>query len=115
VYSGIEAIERGQHAAAARRGAPTYRRLFKNLVAEENGEASEIARRQYAAARKWWMWPAKHRADEKKTFRPFMKTDSQVKAPLMIDTTDPRQSSCATYSKANPSSIPSTWKMERKI
>src|SRR5207244_1780283 len=67
-------------------------RLFKNLVAEEKWEeASEIARRQVrGGAQVVDVCLQSTERDEKKDIPPFYeKLIRKIKAPLMIDTTDP--------------------------
>src|SRR5438067_1591808 len=95
VYSGIEAIEAEDSTRPLLVGERTNvigSRLFKNLVAEEKWEeASEIARRQVrGGAQVVDVCLQSTERDEKKDIPPFYeKLIRKVKAPLMIDTTDP--------------------------
>src|SRR6266403_1227992 len=95
VYSGIEAIEAEDSTRPLLVGERTNvigSRLFKNLVAEEKWEeASEIARRQVrGGAHIVDVCLQSTERDEKKDIPPFYeKLIRKVKAPLMIDTTDP--------------------------
>src|SRR5438552_5890559 len=95
VYSGIEAIEAEDSTrplVIRERTNVIGSRLFKNLVAEEKWEeASEIARRQVrGGAQVVDVCLQSTERDEKKDIPPFYeKLIRKVKAPLMIDTTDP--------------------------
>src|ERR1700739_3163074 len=95
VYSGIEAIEAEDSTRPLLVGERTNvigSRLFKNLVAEEKWEeASEIARRQVrGGAQVVDVCLQSTERDEKKDIPPFYeKLIRKVKAPVMIDTTDP--------------------------
>ncbi len=95
VYSGIEAIEAEETTRPLLVGERTNvigSRLFKNLVAEEKWEeASEIARRQVrGGAQIVDVCLQSTERDEKKDIPPFYeKLIRKVKAPVMIDTTDP--------------------------
>src|SRR5437762_1186809 len=96
VYSGIEAIEAEDSTRPLLVGERTNvigSRLFKNLVAEEKWEeASEIARRQVrGGAQVVDVCLQSTERDEKKDIPPFYeKLIAKIKAPIMIDTTDPR-------------------------
>ncbi|HKT47770.1 MAG TPA: methionine synthase [Candidatus Acidoferrales bacterium] len=95
VYSGIEAIEAEESTRPLLVGERTNvigSRLFKNLVAEEKWEeASEIARRQVkGGAQVVDVCLQSTERDERKDIPPFYeKLIRKVKAPVMIDTTDP--------------------------
>src|SRR5882724_11835179 len=95
VYSGIEAIEAEDSTRPLLVGERTNvigSRLFKNLVAEEKWEeASEIARRQVrGGAQVVDVCLQSTDRDEKNDIPPFYeKLIRKVKAPVMIDTTDP--------------------------
>src|SRR5437868_2884026 len=95
VYSGIEAIEAEDSTRPLLVGERTNvigSRLFKNLVAEEKWEeASEIARRQVrGGAQVVDVCLQSTERDEKKDIPPFYeKLIRKIKAPVMIDTTDP--------------------------
>src|ERR1700730_16591443 len=95
VYSGIETIEAEDSTRPLLVGERTNvigSRLFKNLVAEEKWEeASEIARRQVrGGAHIVDVCLQSTERDEKKDIPPFYeKLIRKVKAPVMIDTTDP--------------------------
>src|SRR6202040_3112977 len=95
VYSGIETIEAEDSTRPLLVGERTNvigSRLFKNLVAEEKWEeASEIARRQVkGGALIVDVYMPKTGRVEKKDIPPFYeKLIRKVKAPVMIDTTDP--------------------------
>src|SRR5881296_254329 len=95
VYSGIEAIEAEDSTRPLLVGERTNvigSRLFKNLVAEEKWEeASEIARRQVrGGAQVVDVCLQSTERDEKRDIPPFYeKLIRKVKAPVMIDTTDP--------------------------
>jgi 5-methyltetrahydrofolate--homocysteine methyltransferase len=95
VYSGIETIEAEDSTRPLLVGERTNvigSRLFKNLVAEEKWEeASEIARRQVrGGAHVVDVCLQSTERDEKKDIPPFYeKLIRKVKAPVMIDTTDP--------------------------
>jgi 5-methyltetrahydrofolate--homocysteine methyltransferase len=95
IYSGIEAIEAEESARPLLVGERTNvigSRLFKNLVAEEKWEeASEIARRQVrGGAQVVDVCLQSTERDEKKDIPPFYeKLIRKIKAPVMIDTTDP--------------------------
>src|SRR5579859_8018811 len=95
VYSGIETIEAEDSTRPLLVGERTNvigSRLFKNLVAEEKWEeASEIARRQVkGGAHVVDVCLQNTDRDEKKDIPPFYeKLIRKVKAPVMIDTTDP--------------------------
>jgi 5-methyltetrahydrofolate--homocysteine methyltransferase len=95
VYSGIETIEAEESTRPLLVGERTNvigSRLFKNLVAEEKWEeASEIARRQVrGGAHVVDVCLQSTERDEKKDIEPFYeKLIRKVKAPVMIDTTDP--------------------------
>jgi 5-methyltetrahydrofolate--homocysteine methyltransferase len=95
VYSGIETIEAEDSTRPLLVGERTNvigSRLFKNLVAEEKWEeASEIARRQVkGGAHVVDVCLQSTERDEKKDIPVFYeKLIRKVKAPVMIDTTDP--------------------------
>src|SRR5258707_2175803 len=95
VYSGIETIEADDSTRPLLVGERTNvigSRLFKNLVAEEKWEeATEIARRQVkGGAYIVDVCLQSTERDEKKDIPPFYeKLIRKVKAPVMIDTTDP--------------------------
>jgi 5-methyltetrahydrofolate--homocysteine methyltransferase len=95
IYSGIEAIEAEESTRPLLVGERTNvigSRLFKNLVAEEKWEeASEIARRQVrGGAQIVDVCLQSTERDEKKDIPTFYeKLIRKVKAPVMIDTTDP--------------------------
>ena len=95
IYSGIETIEAEDSTRPLLVGERTNvigSRLFKNLVAEEKWEeASEIARRQVrGGAHIVDVCLQSTERDEKKDIPPFYeKLIRKVKAPVMIDTTDP--------------------------
>src|SRR5439155_1270607 len=95
VYSGIETIEAEESTRPLLVGERTNvigSRLFKNLVAEEKWEeASEIARRQVrGGAHIVDVCLQSTERDEKKDIEPFYeKLIRKVKAPVMVDTTDP--------------------------
>src|SRR5213082_1313510 len=95
VYSGIEAIEAEDSTRPLLVGERTNvigSRLFKNLVAEEKWEeASEIARRQVrGGAQVVDVCLQSTDRDERKDIPPFYeKLIRKVKAPVMVDTTDP--------------------------
>jgi len=95
IYSGIEAIEAEDSTRPLLVGERTNvigSRLFKNLVAEEKWEeASEIARRQVrGGAQIVDVCLQSTERDEKKDIPLFYeKLIRKIKAPLMIDTTDP--------------------------
>jgi 5-methyltetrahydrofolate--homocysteine methyltransferase len=95
IYSGIETIEAEDSTRPLLVGERTNvigSRLFKNLVAEEKWEeASEIARRQVrGGAHVVDVCLQSTERDERKDIPPFYeKLIRKVKAPVMIDTTDP--------------------------
>ncbi|HET7105974.1 MAG TPA: methionine synthase [Candidatus Acidoferrum sp.] len=95
VYSGIETIEAEDSTRPLLVGERTNvigSRLFKNLVAEEKWEeATEIARRQVkGGAQIVDVCLQSTERDEKKDIEPFYeKLIRKIKAPVMIDTTDP--------------------------
>ena len=95
IYSGIETIEAEDSTRPLLVGERTNvigSRLFKNLVAEEKWEeASEIARRQVrGGAHIVDVCLQSTERDERKDIPPFYeKLIRKVKAPVMIDTTDP--------------------------
>jgi 5-methyltetrahydrofolate--homocysteine methyltransferase len=95
VYSGIETIEAEDSTRPLLVGERTNvigSRLFKNLVAKEQWEeASEIARRQVrGGAHIVDVCLQSTERDEKQDIPPFYeKLIRKVKAPVMIDTTDP--------------------------
>jgi 5-methyltetrahydrofolate--homocysteine methyltransferase len=95
VYSGIESIEADEETRPLLVGERTNvigSRLFKNLVAEEKWEeSSEIARRQVRrGAHIVDVCLQSTEREEKKDIPPFYeKLIRKVKAPVMIDTTDP--------------------------
>src|SRR5712692_5923845 len=95
VYSGIEMIEAEESTRPLLVGERTNvigSRLFKQLVAEEKWEeATEIARRQVkGGAHIVDVCLQSTERDEKKDIPPFYeKLIRKVKAPLMVDTTDP--------------------------
>jgi len=95
VYSGIETIEADDSTRPLLVGERTNvigSRLFKNLVAEEKWEeATEIARRQVkGGAHIVDVCLQSTERDEKKDIEPFYeKLIRKIKAPVMIDTTDP--------------------------
>ena len=95
VYSGIETAEAEDSTRPLLVGERTNvigSRLFKNLVAEEKWEeASEIARRQVkGGAQIVDVCLQSTDRDERKDIPPFYeKLIRKVKAPVMVDTTDP--------------------------
>ena len=95
VYSGIETIEADEQTRPLLVGERTNvigSRLFKNLVAEENWEeATEIGRRQVkGGAHIVDVCLQSTERDEKKDIPEFYeKLIRKIKAPIMIDTTDP--------------------------
>ncbi len=95
VYSGIETIEADDQTRPLLVGERTNvigSRLFKNLVAEEKWEeATEIARRQVkGGAHIVDVCLQSTERDEKKDIPVFYeKLIRKIKAPVMIDTTDP--------------------------
>jgi 5-methyltetrahydrofolate--homocysteine methyltransferase len=95
VYSGIETIEADDQTRPLLVGERTNvigSRLFKNLVAEENWEeATEIGRRQVkGGAHIVDVCLQSTERDEKKDIPEFYeKLIRKIKAPIMIDTTDP--------------------------
>jgi len=95
VYSGIETVEADDSTRPLLVGERTNvigSRLFKNLVAEEKWEeASEIARRQVkGGAHIVDVCLQSTERDEKRDIGPFYeKLIRKVKAPIMVDTTDP--------------------------
>jgi len=95
VYSGIETVEADESTRPLLVGERTNvigSRLFKNLVAEEKWEeASEIARRQVkGGAHIVDVCLQSTDRDEKRDIEPFYeKLIRKVKAPVMVDTTDP--------------------------
>jgi 5-methyltetrahydrofolate--homocysteine methyltransferase len=95
VYSGIETVEADESTRPLLVGERTNvigSRLFKNLVAEEKWEeASEIARRQVkGGAHVVDVCLQSTERDERKDIGPFYeKLIRKVKAPIMVDTTDP--------------------------
>jgi 5-methyltetrahydrofolate--homocysteine methyltransferase len=95
IYSGIETIEADDQTRPLLVGERTNvigSRLFKNLVAEEKWEeATEIARRQVkGGAHIVDVCLQSTERDEKKDIPVFYeKLIRKVKAPIMIDTTDP--------------------------
>jgi 5-methyltetrahydrofolate--homocysteine methyltransferase len=95
IYSGIETIEAEDSTRPLLVGERTNvigSRLFKNLVADEKWEeASEIARRQVrGGAHIVDVCLQSTERDEKKDIPPFYeKLIRKVKAPIMVDTTDP--------------------------
>jgi len=95
VYSGIETVEAEDSTRPLLVGERTNvigSRLFKNLVAEEKWEeASEIARRQVkGGAQIVDVCLQSTDRDERKDIPPFYeKLIRKVKAPVMVDTTDP--------------------------
>ncbi|MGA2813405.1 MAG: methionine synthase [Candidatus Acidiferrum sp.] len=95
IYSGIETIEADEQTRPLLVGERTNvigSRLFKGLVAEEKWEeASEIARRQVrGGAHIVDVCLQSTERDEKADIEPFYeKLIRKVKAPVMIDTTDP--------------------------
>jgi 5-methyltetrahydrofolate--homocysteine methyltransferase len=95
IYSGIETVEADDSTRPLLVGERTNvigSRLFKNLVAEEKWEeASEIARRQVkGGAQIVDVCLQSTDRDERKDIPPFYeKLIRKVKAPVMVDTTDP--------------------------
>jgi 5-methyltetrahydrofolate--homocysteine methyltransferase len=95
VYSGVETIEADDQTRPLLVGERTNvigSRLFKNLMAEEKfEEATEIARRQVkGGAHIVDVCLQSTERDEKKDIPPFYeKLIRKIKAPIMIDTTDP--------------------------
>src|SRR5215470_2444575 len=95
VYSGIETIEAEESTRPLLVGERTNvigSRLFKGLVAEEKWEeATEIARRQVrGGAQVVDVCLQSTERDERKDIQPFYdKLIRKIKAPVMIDTTDP--------------------------
>src|SRR6202790_1975800 len=95
IYSGIESIEADDEPRPLLVGERTNvigSRLFKNLVAEEKWEeATEIARRQVkGGAHIVDVCLQSTERDERKDIEPFYeKLIRKIKAPVMIDTTDP--------------------------
>src|SRR5213593_1238217 len=96
VYSGIESIEAEESTRPLLVGERTNvigSRLFKNLVAEEKWEeATEIARRQVkTGAHLVDVCLQSTDRDELKDIPPFYdRLIRKIKAPFLIDTTDPR-------------------------
>ncbi len=106
VYSGVEAIEAEESTRPLLVGERTNvigSRLFKEMVAAEKWEeASEIARRQVkSGAHIVDVCLQSTERDELTDIPPFYdKLIRKIKAPLMIDTTDPRAVELAlTYSQ----------------
>ncbi len=95
VYSGVETIEADDQTRPLLVGERTNvigSRLFKNLMAEEKfEEATEIARRQVkGGAHIVDVCLQSTERDERKDIPPFYeKLIRKIKAPIMIDTTDP--------------------------
>src|SRR5262252_5575688 len=95
IYSGIETVEADDSTRpllVGERANVIGSRLFKNLVADEKwGEASEIARRQVkGGAHIVDVCLQSTERDEKKDIPEFYeKLIRKVKAPVMVDTTDP--------------------------
>jgi 5-methyltetrahydrofolate--homocysteine methyltransferase len=95
VYSGVETIEADDQTRPLLVGERTNvigSRLFKNLMAQEKfEEATEIARRQVkGGAHIVDVCLQSTERDEKKDIPPFYeKLIRKIKAPIMIDTTDP--------------------------
>src|SRR5580692_6997773 len=95
VYSGIETIEADDQTRPLLVGERTNvigSRLFKNLVAEEKWEeATEIARRQVkGGAHIVDVCLQSTERDERKDIEPFYdRLIRKIKAPIMVDTTDP--------------------------
>ncbi|HEY2457437.1 MAG TPA: methionine synthase [Candidatus Acidoferrum sp.] len=95
VYSGIETIEADDQTRPLLVGERTNvigSRLFKNLVADEKWEeATEIARRQVkGGAHVIDVCLQSTERDERKDIEPFYeKLIRKIKAPIMVDTTDP--------------------------
>jgi 5-methyltetrahydrofolate--homocysteine methyltransferase len=95
IYSGIETIEADDQTRPLLVGERTNvigSRLFKNLVAEEKWEeATEIGRRQVkGGAHIVDVCLQSTERDEKNDIPPFYeKLIRKIKAPIMIDTTDP--------------------------
>src|SRR5689334_14547334 len=95
IYTGIEAIEAEESTRPLLVGERTNvigSRLFKNLVAEEKWEeASEVARRQVrGGAQVVDVCLQSTERDEKKDIPLFYeKLIRKIKAPVMVDTTDP--------------------------
>ena len=95
IYSGIETVEADEDTRPLLVGERTNvigSRLFKNLVAEDKWEeASEIARRQVkGGAHIVDVCLQSTDRDERKDIPPFYeKLIRKVKAPVMVDTTDP--------------------------
>ncbi len=95
VYSGVETIEADDQTRPLLVGERTNvigSRLFKNLMADEKfEEATEIARRQVkGGAHIVDVCLQSTERDEKKDIPPFYeKLIRKIKAPIMIDTTDP--------------------------
>src|SRR5246500_1502218 len=95
IYSGVETVEADESTRPLLVGERTNvigSRLFKNLVAEEKWEeATEIARRQVrGGAHIVDVCLQSTERDEKKDIPPFYeKLIRKIKAPIMIDTTDP--------------------------
>src|SRR5579859_3090639 len=95
IYTGIEAIEAEESTRPLLVGERTNvigSRLFKNLVAEEKWEeASEIARRQVrGGAQVVDVCLQSTEREEKKDIPEFYeKLIRKIKAPVMVDTTDP--------------------------
>ena len=100
VYSGIEIVEAEESTRPLLVGERTNvigSRLFKDLVADEKWEeASEIARRQVrSGAQIVDVCLQSTDREELSDIPPFYdKLIRKIKAPLMIDTTDPKASSC---------------------
>jgi len=95
IYSGVETIEADEQTRPLLVGERTNvigSRLFKNLMAEEKfEEATEIGRRQVkGGAHIVDVCLQSTERDEKKDIPPFYeKLIRKIKAPIMIDTTDP--------------------------
>ncbi len=96
VYSGIEIVEAEESTRPLLVGERTNvigSRLFKNLVAEEKWEeATEIGRRQVrSGAHIVDVCLQSTEREELRDIPPFYeKLIRKIKAPIMIDTTDPR-------------------------
>jgi 5-methyltetrahydrofolate--homocysteine methyltransferase len=120
-YSGIELVEAEESNRPLIVGERTNvigSRLFKNLVAEEKWEeATEIARRQVRnGAHIVDVCLQSTDRDEMADIPPFYeKLIRKIKAPVMIDTTDPRRWNWRSpTARARASSTPSTWRTARR-
>jgi len=91
--------------------------LFKNLVAEEKWERGERDRAATGARRRAYVeLPESTERDEKEGHPSVLrKADSQVKAPVMIDTTIPRRSTALTYCQGKDSQFHQSGRRREKF